>query len=163
MKDFLIVLGVILGLYLIYIILKPIIIKKRIISGILKDASKYEVRCTILKNHVDNADFSIKTDDKVFLVKVINVKKNCDLQINNIDTFMMYTKTLSKTFKVKKIPNLTKFMKSKKGNRIIILSTKAKTIKKVINECEMVMVDENTDVYGVHILNYNNYSYLFKK
>ena len=46
-------------------------------------------------------------------------------------------------------------MNSKQDNRIVILSNSAKTIKKVINECEMIMVKPNTDIYKINIINFN--------
>ena len=48
---------------------------------------------------------------------------------------------------------MSSFMKSKLSNKIIIVPFKAKTIKKVINECEMVMVNPSIDVYGCKIYN----------
>ena len=59
------------------------------------------------------------------------------------------------SMKTKLINNLTRFMNSKQDNRIIILSNSAKTIKKVINECEMIMVKPNTDVYKINIIKFS--------
>ena len=57
--------------------------------------------------------------------------------------------------KTKLVNNLSRFMNSSLDNRIVILSKKAKTIKKVINECEMIMVKPETDVYKINIINFD--------
>ena len=149
-------------LNIIYItILYPFISKKKIKKKILSTAIQHNADCSIIKSNYDDADFIVKVNGKLFLVKLLYNKRNCDLQINNIYTFIMHTQTLTNNLKSKKISGLSKFMKSKKENRILILNKKAKTIKKVINECEMIMVKDDIDVYGTHILN-NDYNYLFK-
>ena len=45
-------------------------------------------------------------------------------------------------------------------NKIVVLASKAHTIKKVINECEMIMVDENVDVYNSLVINYDKINLL---
>ncbi len=143
---------------LIYPLFKQTTIKK----AILEAARKYNCDCTLIKEKTCGTNFILKVEQKKYFIKILYTKKNCDLQINNKDTFMMYIKATSDSMKTKKINNLTSFMNYPKENKVIVLASKAKTIKKVINECEMIMVNEETDVYGVHILNTNQYDYFFK-
>ena len=82
--------------------------------------------------------------------------------INNIDTFIAYIKAGSDNMKAKSITGISTFMKNKLENKIIIIPFKAKTIKKVINECEMVMVNPSVDVYNSKIYNANQIDELFK-
>lgn len=158
--TFLVVCGVFFNL-LYRFLFRPLFTRKKIIKEIYQVAKQLQKECVIFVKHVDDSDLLVKVSDKLFLVKIIYVKKNCDLQINNIDAFFMYTKTLSKDLKYKELGGLKTFMNSQKPNRVIVLSKKAATIKKVINECEMIMVDETTDIYKAHILN-QDYNYFFK-
>ncbi len=144
------------------LLIYPFFKKQKIKKAIYTTALKYNCQCRIFKEKSHGADFIIKVDNIEYLVKILYTKKNCDLQINNKETFMMYLKNNKNTMKTKPLHSLSSFMNSRKENRILLLANKAKTIKKTINECEMIMVDENVDVYGVHILNYNQYDYFFK-
>ena len=60
------------------------------------------------------------------------------------------------------LSNMSTFMKANQQNKIILLANKAKTIKKVINECEMIMVNPDVDVHGTKVYNLNQYENLFK-
>ncbi|MCI5744680.1 MAG: hypothetical protein MR270_00105 [Erysipelotrichaceae bacterium] len=129
---------------------------KRSLQKHNKDFIFYKANKTI------DCDFILKIYDKTYYVKVLDVPHNCELQINNIDAFYYYS-NFNKAAKINPIANMSKFMKSKMENKIIILSFKAKAIKMYINECEMIKVNEKTNVYNVHILNYNEYNELAKK
>ena len=80
-------------------VLYPFFIKKRIKSNIIKEAVANNTTAIIINQHIDNCDFQIKINDKIFLIKIIYNKKNCDLQINNFETFFMYQKTFSNALK----------------------------------------------------------------
>lgn len=144
-------------------ILKPIYLKKKVQNQLIKTAKSLNQTCLFLKCNEASASFKLKIQEKIFIVKILDIKKNCELQINNIDTFIVYNHVYKENCKLKKIPNISNFMKSNQTNRIIILSNQAKNIKKVINECEMIIVNPNVDVYGTHIFNFNQCSYLFDK
>ena len=136
-------------------ILKPSINKNRVKNKLLYYISKSNLSYDLSKTNIDGSDFKLLINGKKYLIKVVIVPKNCDLQINNIDTWVCYIKSSGDCMKTKLINNLTKFMNSKQDNRIVILSNSAKTIKKVINECEMIMVKPNTDIYKINIINFN--------
>lgn len=148
---------------ILYICTKQSIFNFKIKKQLLQEAIKTNTPIQISKTSKEGANFKVMIHQTTYLIKVIRVKRNCDLQINNFDTFIMYSKAHKDTSKYKILPNLTRFMKSKAQNRIIILANKAKHIKKVINECEMIMVDPTTDIYGIHILNYNQCGDLFTR
>lgn len=131
--------------------------KKNIIKTIIKQANNENIDVSIIKS--DKADYVMKTNNKTYYLKIVLIKDNIDLQINNIDTWYGYNGS-----EAKKIKTPISFIHdSSINNKIIILARHAKTIKKVINESEMIMVKDETDVYNMHILNYNQYSYLLKK
>lgn len=150
-------------LYIIFILILPTIKQNILKKNISNQAIKSNKKCEIIKASVDGISFVLKTENKTYNVKVLSVPKNCDLQVNNIDTWMIYKKSFgSGTLSCKEIDNMTSFMKSSLENRIVILSSKAKTIKKVINECEMIMVKPDTNIYGVNIINFDQIEHLFK-
>ena len=154
---------VICALDILYIaLIKPTIYKNKAIRLIKKAALNNKKIVHIIKNKNEGCSFSIKVDEKTNNVKVLMSPKNCDLQINNIDTFIAYIKAGSDNMKAKSITGISTFMKNKLENKIIIIPFKAKTIKKVINECEMVLVNPSVDVYNSKIYNANQIDELFK-
>ena len=154
---------VICALDILYIaLIKPTIYKNKAIRLIKKAALNNKKIVHIIKNKNEGCSFSIKVDDKTYNAKVLMSPKKCDLQINNIDTFIAYIKAGSDNMKAKSITGISTFMKNKLENKIIIIPFKAKTIKKVINECEMVMVNPSVDVYNSKIYNANQIDELFK-
>lgn len=154
---------VICTLDILYIaLIKPTIYKNKAIRLIKKAALNNKKIVHIIKNKNEGCSFSIKVDEKTYNAKVLMSPKNCDLQINNIDTFIAYIKAGSDNMKAKSITGMSAFMKNKLENKIIIIPFKAKTIKKVINECEMVMVNPSVDVYNSKIYNATEIDELFK-
>ena len=142
-------------------IIKPFIYKNRAIRLLKKEGLNNKKIVHILKEKKEGISFQAKINEEVYNVKVLQSPRNCDLQINNIDTFIAYVKS-GDNLKAKKILGMSSFMKSKLSNKIIIVPFKAKTIKKVINECEMVMVNPSIDVYGCKIYNKDQIKELFK-
>lgn len=154
---------VICALDILYIaLIKPTIYKNKAIRLIKKAALNNKKIVHVIKNKNEGCSFSIKVDGITYNIKVLMSPKNCDLQINNIDTFIAYIKAGSDNMKAKSITGISTFMKNKLENKIIIIPFKAKTIKKVINECEMVMVNPSVDVYNSKIYNANQIDELFK-
>ena len=143
-------------LYILYIYtFFPILRKNKIKKSIKELALSNNKSIEISKSNNKKVDFVIKTTKKIYNVKVVFIPDDCDLQINNIDTWYSYNQSSYKQVVVS-----SSFMKDDSiENRIVILGRKAKHIKKVINESEMIMVDDNTDVYGVHIINFKHYEF----
>lgn len=151
-------------LYIAFIFIMQAIKQKLVKKAIITAATENNLDYEIINSKENGISFILKTKEKQYNIKVLSVPKNCDLQINNIDTWVIYKKTFgSSTLTCKTIDNMTDFMNSKLENRIVILTSQAKTIKKVINECEMIMVKPDTNIYGVNILNNNQIDLLFSK
>ena len=162
LSSFYILIIVIILLCIIYITyiyaLFPFIRKKQIIKDIEKLALDNNQEITITKAN-NSASYTISLNNTTYNIKIVFTSQDIDLQINNIDTWYGYKGQNSK-----KIKTPIKFIKDASlNNKIIILARHAKTIKKVINESEMIMVKDETDIYNMHILNYNQYDYLIKK
>ena len=144
------------------LVIKPLYYKKKALTLISKASKESNTPYQIDKTRKDGSTFTLIINNKTYNVKVLQTPKKCDLQINNIETFVVYTKTLSDTMKSKVLSDMKTFMNSKMENRIIIIPSKAKTIKKVINECEMIMVNHTVDVYKTKIYNEKEIINLFK-
>ena len=128
-------------LYILYVmVLNPLFHKIKIKKKLNDLAINNNKKIIVVNDKSNGSTFKIKVENKIYTAKLILTKKNCDLQINNIDTWVMYIKS-NDTYKCKTIPNMTEFMNYKVDNKIVILANQAKTIKKVINECEMIMVN----------------------
>lgn len=150
-------------LYIVFItVIYPTILNNAVKRNLTKLALANNKKMIIVKTKSFDATFKIKIEEKVYLAKVIYTPKNCDLQINNVDTFVVYKKASDGNYKHKVLSNMSTFMKANQQNKIILLANKAKTIKKVINECEMIMVNPDVDVHGTKIYNLNQYENLFK-
>lgn len=164
-KPFYIFSAAIIAICLIYIfyisLIYPALRKSKVKTLLNEHASNNNKKIIIVKEKNHGATFKIKIDETIYLAKVVMNSKNCDLQINNIDTWVMYIKN-GDTYKCKSLTDMTTFMNHKAKNKIIILANQAKTIKKVINECEMIMVNPSVDVHGVKIYNLNQLEELVK-
>ncbi len=137
--------------------------KALIIPNMMKSSCKKKIiQClqnidsiSFLSGKEIDEDLKIKVNNQVFYFKILLCPSNCDLQINNIETWGIY-----KNGKFIYINDIKKFINSKGINKIVVLASKAHTIKKVINECEMIMVDETVDVYNSLVINYDKISLL---
>ena len=154
--SFYITAGVLVLICLLYIIFisvyYPLLCKSKVYKKInqIKEENHYDFE--LKKSKIDGSDFVLIKDNKRYLIKVLIVKAGCDLQINNIETFVIYNGNNNNG---KGLSDMHTFMTSKQDNRILILSSQAKTIKKVINESEMIMVDSNTNIYNTKLINFN--------
>ena len=143
-------------------LIKPLFYKSKAIKLLKKHSFNNKKMIRIINNKKEGCDFSFQLDDTIYNVKVLLNPRNSDIQINNIETFISYVNAGSDNMKTKTLPKMSAFMNNKLDNKIILLPVKAKTIKKVINECEMIMVNPDVDVHGTKIYNLNQYENLFK-
>lgn len=149
MKYLIIILIILLLFTLFKAIILPKIMKASCKKKIMQCLQSIE-NVSFFKEKTIDEDLKIRVDDQVFYFKILLCPNNCDLQINNIETWGIY-----KQGKFIYINEIKKFINSKENNKIVVLASKAHTIKKVINECEMIMVDENVDVYNSLVINYD--------
>lgn len=147
-------------IYFLYLLIEPIIQKKKVIKMLLNIAKQRDL--ILIKNKLFKQAFILKYNNFEYNIKIITVSKNCDLQINNIDKWVVYKKSFGSNLSTTVVKDMEDFMNSNLNNRIVILANKAKTIKKVINECEMIMVNPTIEVYGVRILNFDQINCFFK-
>lgn len=154
MKYLIIILLVLLLFTLFKVIILPKIMKATCKKKVMQCLQKVD-NISFLNGKTIDEDLKIRVDDQVFYFKILLCPNNCDLQINNIETWGIY-----KQGKFTYINEIKKFINSQESNKIVVLASEAHTIKKVINECEMIMVDENVDVYNSLVINYDKINLL---
>lgn len=149
MKYIVIILIILILFTLFKTVVFPNIIKNSCKKKIIKCLQGVDNISFLSDKEIDE-DLKIKINNQIFYFKILLCPNNCDLQINNIETWGIY-----KNGKFTYINDIKKFINSKVSNKIVVLASKAHTIKKVINECEMIMVNENVDVYNSLVINYD--------
>ena len=154
MKYLIIILLVLLLFTLFKVTILPKIMKATCKKKVMQCLQKVD-NISFLNGKTIDEDLKIRVDDQVFYFKILLCPNNCDLQINNIETWGIY-----KQGKFTYINEIKKFINSQESNKIVVLASEAHTIKKVINECEMIMVDENVDVYNSLVINYDKINLL---
>ncbi len=132
------------------------------IVGIYNKKKAYKLIYQYLNNKYKNVllgnkiyDYYIEDIDSC--IKVLFLNENDELVINSkyiwqINHDMKIGNTPSSSQNVLGIKN---FMNINK-NKIVIIYSTCYSIKKYINECEMIFVNENTDCYGVKFLKFKD-------
>ena len=115
-------------------------------------------------NNVKNLKkvYEVKTDNKNYYIQLVIVPLNSRIQINNNITWEL--KTGGKDgigdapSKVTRLTEIEKFMlTSFDGKKVVVFLPNVKKIVKYINECEIVLVNELTDVYGAKVVSADNF------
>ena len=164
--EFIIIIILLLILYFII----QIIYKKKLISNYLTKISNLlvekhnNVKIKSLENFKNVFEVNL-TDSKLYL-NVVIVPVNSRIQINNQTTWELKTGSQSSLGDAPKksvrLNEIEKFMGSSfNGKKIVVLLPKVSKIVKYINECEIILVDENTNVFGASVISGDNFN-LFK-
>lgn len=152
-------------LIILYFIIQ-ILYKKGLVNKYLKQLTAYfkERNLEIAINNVKNLKkvYEIKTENKNYFIQLVIVPLNSRIQINNNITWEL--KTGGKEgigdapSKVTRLTEIEKFMlTSFDGKKIVVFLPNVKKIVKYINECEIVLVNELTDVYGAKVVSADNF------
>ena len=118
-NSFYIVTLIIIALCFIYILIFYTIIPLTKNSKVKKQLVSYlnGTSYTISKDKKVDADFILEVNKVKYLVKVIDVKKNCDVNISVNKTLVMYYKTITNTLKAKEIVEVESFIKNDNKNK----------------------------------------------
>lgn len=118
------------------------------------------------KNRLFNLELSI--NDTNYLIKIINIPNNAEVQINNVTTWEVKYGAGNHPGKAqpnrKYLSGISGFMNYKPApheKRIVVLTPVSKKIVMYINESEIVFVTPTTNVYGVNIINMDDFQ-IFK-
>ena len=107
----------------------------------------------------DIYDFYFENDSHIYYIKIINNPGNHEICINNAIKWQL--RILGDTNgKINFIENVEGLMrldlnnKEKKEHKLYIVYPNTRALLKVINECEMVFVNPDNDVYGSTVITY---------
>lgn len=157
-----IILACILYIFLIALII-PAIKKNKVLKEIDRRAKEKELTYSIIKDNTDAASFKLIINDVSFLIRLVDAKKNCEVQITNNKNFVVYNKDISGNLKMNIIDNIEPFISSKETNRIILVNNSIKAMVRAVNENEIKKITSNDAIFGLHILSYTNLDYIFNK
>lgn len=107
-------------------------------------------------------DYEINHNDKIYLIKMIYHPRSYEININSKNYWQVNRGVVSsrKTGEqMKKVYDLIEF-DLKENNypkntvKLYVIYPYSKRLLKVINECEMVFIKPNTDIYGCKVVNF---------
>ena len=144
--------------------LLQIIYKKSLVNNYLKKLKQhFNHEVTISEVKEFKKVYELKTKNTNYFIQLVIVPLNSRIQINNYITWEL--KTGGKDGigdapnKVTRLTEIEKFMSSSfNGKKIVVFLPSVKKIVKYINECEIVLVNEKTDVYGAKVISSENFN-----
>lgn len=163
-NSFYIVTLIIIALCFIYILIFYTIIPLTKNSKVKKQLVSYlnGTSYTISKDKKVDADFILEVNKVKYLVKVIDVKKNCDVNISVNKTLVLYYKSITNALKAKEIVEVESFIKNENKNKILLLNAKVNKISYSKNEVEVIELQANDTVNNTKIINYDNFEIIKK-
>lgn len=160
----------IIGLIIFFIFSAPVANKGGWASEICKKLTEQNIDFTIDNSNNQIYDYKLLVNDKTFLVKLLGIPSYAEIQINNVTTWEVKYgagKNPGKAQPFRKyVHGIESFMNLKTQEneiRVVVLTPNAKKITKYINECEIVFVTSKTNVYGIRVVNEDDYSLFIKK
>lgn len=120
-----------------------------------KGIENYKLECVKKDTH----DFYFESDKSIYYIKVIYNLSNQEICINNAIKWQLrrlgdHNETLSFVEGVEPLMRLDLTNSTKKEHKLFIIYPDITALLKVINECEMVFVYPDTDVYGANVISY---------
>ena len=111
-------------------------------------------------------DIKAIKDDKISFIKVIyNFKKN-EINVNSKKYFQLNSGVVSSRKKGKKLEKVYDLIEMKVNDteeKIYLVYPSSSRLLKVLNECEMQFIDENTDIYGTKMIEFVKAGEYFEK
>ena len=158
---------IIIALLVIFLFITPTIQKKGIVSSLKEYLENNNIEYTLTESENKLYNYDFKVNNKTYLLKIVNIPSFAEIQINNYNTWEVKYgagDTPGKPQPYKRFLNeLRPYLNlktSESEQRLIILTPKAKKIVKYINECEIVFVKNDTDVYGSKVINEYDYKWI---
>ncbi len=120
-----------------------------------KDIDDYKIE--YVKNGI--YDFYFEDSSDIYYIKVINNFSSKEICINNaikwqLRTFNSHNEKLNFVEDIESLMRLDLNNNIKKEHKLFIIYPNVTTLLKVINECEMVFVYPETDVFGSNVVSY---------
>jgi len=129
------------------------------VEKILEDVivENQQVKCELEKTFSPQYDYVLKTPNLDYYIKVVPNLSNQEICVNNSVKWQLRKSFNDETMRfVEGIEGLMRMEldNSKAYKKLYIVYPNARTLLKYINECEMVFIHPNTDVYGTNIIPY---------
>lgn len=128
---------------------------KEEVEEVLKEANiEYEISDASNKSYT--LELTIK--EQKYTVLVLPIEKHAEVTINNYNTWEMHFGGGDQPGKAQPykqmIAEIPSFMKIETENKkLVLLRPNAKKIVCWKNECEMIFIEPDTEIYGVNVLN----------
>lgn len=157
-----------LALIIIYTLIIPKVLSNSFENNLKQylDNNQISYNLEPSKNRLFNLELTI--NETIYLLKIINIPNNAEVQVNNMTTWEVKYGAGNHPGKAqpnhKYLSGIAGFMNYKpqtNEKRIVVMTPKSKKIVMYINECEIVFVTPTTNVYGVNIINMDDFQ-IFK-
>lgn len=131
-----------------------------LLTKILSDRKINVVSILSVKN--EDHDIYLETKNSILYIKIVDNFTNNEICINNSTKWEFRSAELNP--KIKYVPGIEGLMireipkdtNKKIIKKIYIVYPNAHSILKYINECEMIFVAHDTDVYGTNVITYRD-------
>ena len=160
--KFIIAITILIILYIIIQILYKKGLVKKYLNQVINYFTNLNIKATITQVKNLKKVYEIKTNEKTYYIQLVIVPLNSRIQINNNITWELRTGGKDgigdAPNKISRLTEIEKFMlTSFEGKKIVVFLPNVKKIVKYINECEIVLVNETTNVYGAKVVSGENF------
>ena len=128
------------------------------VEAALNSLKKNEEEFKLVRCYTYTHDYYFETPNYNYYIKVVPNISNAEICVNNAvkwqlrksinDDAMRFVEGIEPLMRMEFEPS------SKPNKKLYIVYPNARSLLKYINECEMVFVKSNTDVYGTNIITY---------
>jgi hypothetical protein len=122
---------------------------------------------TIIRNNSKTHDFYFETQNKRYFIKIVYNPGNHEICVNNALKWQIRKSvTEDRMHFVDGIEPLMRMEiepSHKEGKKLYIIYPNTKSLLKYINECEMIFIHPNTDVYGTNIVTFTDFEEKFNE
>lgn len=140
-------------------LIKNVITKNNLIKCFKEKNTDYEVR----KKTSNEYDYSLIINNQEYFIKLIDIKKDSDIQISTNKTLVVLRKTLTNALKSTELVEVKEFIESSKSNKIILLNAKVNKITLIKSEHEVIDLKIGDKVYNTMIIDNQNLNLIIKK
>lgn len=140
-------------------LIKNVITKNNLIKCFKEKNVDYEVR----KKTSNEYDYSLIINNQEYFIKLIDIKKDSDIQISTNKTLVVLRKTLTNALKSTELIEVKEFIESSKSNKIILLNAKVNKITLIKSEHEVIELKIGDKAYNTMIIDNKNLNLIIKK
>lgn len=140
-------------------LIKNVITKNNLIKCFKEKNTDYEVR----KKTSNEYDYSLIINNQEYFIKLVDIKKDSDIQISTNKTLVVLRKTLTNALRSTELVEVKEFIESSKSNKIILLNAKVNKITLIKSENEVIELKIGDKVYNTMIIDNKNLNLIIKK